>query len=161
MALGCPVSHKHTAPYFRAPDTLASRVSLTRPSLSPCSREIIQDSNVKRPVTEFTRTPARPARIDRVQDFIARAARAVDDRPGPPVPEPDYHALIQHSSDMMFLLDAGGHIRFAGPSCTQILGYTPEELLGRSCFALIHPGELSLTARALTALLDEPGGTRK
>jgi two-component system, cell cycle sensor histidine kinase and response regulator CckA len=113
---------------------------------------------VKRPVTEFTRTPAR---LDRVQDFIARATRAVDGRPEPPVSEPDYHALIQHSSDMMFLLDAGGHIRFAGPSCTQILGYTPEELLGRSCFALIHPGELSVTARALTTLLDEPGGTRK
>ena len=61
----------------------------------------------------------------------------------------------------MFLLDAGGTIGFAGPSCTRILGYTPEELVGHSCFALIHPGDLAATARELAALIDVPAEVRK
>src|SRR3984957_20863561 len=100
------------------------------------------------------------ARFEAVQNGTARSPRVVNHF-GEIAHDPQYHALIQNSSEMMFLLDAGGHIVFAGPSCTQILGYAPEELLGRSCFAMIHPGELGAAAAQLSELISAAGETRK
>jgi PAS domain S-box-containing protein len=100
------------------------------------------------------------ARLEAVQNGTAHSPRVVNHF-GEIAHDPQYHALIQNSSEMMFLLDAGGHIVFAGPSCTQILGYAPEELLGRSCFAMIHPGELGAAAAQLSELISAAGETRK
>jgi len=61
---------------------------------------------------------------------------------------------------MVFLLDETSEIRFAGPSCLRILGYTPEELVGQGCFALIHPEDQASTRREMAALIDDPGGSR-
>ena len=74
--------------------------------------------------------------------------------------EPQYQALLQNSSDMVFLLDETSEIQFAGPSCLRILGYTPEELVGQGCFALIHPEDQVSTRREMGALMGEPGGSR-
>lgn len=74
--------------------------------------------------------------------------------------QPQYQALLQNSSDMVFLLDETSEIRFAGPSCLRILGYTPEELVGQGCFALMHPEDQASTRREMSALIGEAGGSR-
>ena len=74
--------------------------------------------------------------------------------------QPQYQALLQNSTDMVFVLDESSQIRFAGPSCLRILGYTPEELVGQSCFALIHPEDQASTRREMGALIGKPGGSR-
>ncbi len=109
---------------------------------------------MKRPATRAL------ARLDSVPSEVARGPRLSDPRPEHAAREPQYRALIQNSSEMMFLLDAAGTVRFAGPSCMPILGYTPEELVGRSCFALIHSNELAATAATLAELVEAPGQTR-
>ncbi|WP_207422644.1 PAS domain-containing protein [Desertivirga brevis] len=40
---------------------------------------------------------------------------------------------------MLTLLDAEGNYLFTGPSSFKILGYRPEDLLGKSGLDLIHP----------------------
>jgi PAS domain S-box-containing protein len=101
------------------------------------------------------------ARLEAFQNGTARFPRVATQRAEQIAHDPQYHALIQNSSEMMFLLDADGRIAFASPSCTRILGYTPEELVGRSCFGLIHPGDLAPTAAKLAELINAPGETRK
>src|ERR1700680_480041 len=74
--------------------------------------------------------------------------------------QPQYQALLQNSSEMVFLLDETSEIRFAAPSCLRILGYTPEELVGQGCFALMHPEDQAATRREMAAVIHEPGGSR-
>ncbi|MGH7790639.1 MAG: ATP-binding protein, partial [Candidatus Binatia bacterium] len=50
-------------------------------------------------------------------------------------------ALLEHSSDLVSILDGDGTIRFASPSHERVLGYTPEELVGRNSFELLHPDD--------------------
>jgi len=83
-------------------------------------------------------------------------------RAAQPAPERvDLHrALIEHGFDMVALLDEHGVYTYAGGSTLKILGYLPEQLVGRSAFDLIHPDDLDrvlgywgqLSAQAVTTV---------
>lgn len=51
-------------------------------------------------------------------------------------------ALLEHSSDVIALLDASGTIRYTSPPVMRLLGFTPDELAGRNAFDLLHPDDL-------------------
>ncbi|MEO6892877.1 MAG: EAL domain-containing protein [Ktedonobacteraceae bacterium] len=53
-----------------------------------------------------------------------------------------FRALIEQTTDLIFILDAVGMYRFASPSHSRILGYAPDDLLGMNIFALLHPIDL-------------------
>jgi PAS domain S-box-containing protein len=50
-------------------------------------------------------------------------------------------ALMDHSSDLISILDVDGTIRYASASHARVLGYDPTELLGLNAFALVHPDD--------------------
>src|SRR6185369_2924969 len=52
------------------------------------------------------------------------------------------HALLEHSSDLIAILNRDGTIRFASPSHETILGYVPSELIGRNAFDFVHPDDM-------------------
>lgn len=55
--------------------------------------------------------------------------------------EERFRSLIEHSSDGIMLIDAAGKVLYASPSTKRILGFTPEELVGRDVFktlGIIH-----------------------
>jgi two-component system cell cycle sensor histidine kinase/response regulator CckA len=52
-----------------------------------------------------------------------------------------YHLIAENTSDLISMLDAGGNYVYASPSFKEVLGYAPEDLLGQSCFSLIHPDD--------------------
>src|ERR1041385_8787150 len=56
-----------------------------------------------------------------------------------------FRSLIEQAMDVIVVLDAGGIIRYASPSVLPLLGYGPEELVGRDVFALLHPDDLAET----------------
>lgn len=58
-----------------------------------------------------------------------------------------YQAFVEHSSDVITVLDDSGTIRYLSPSIEQILGYRPAALLGDSAFEYIHPDEREFVAR--------------
>src|SRR5215470_3992953 len=51
------------------------------------------------------------------------------------------HALIEHTSDLISILNADGTVRFASASHERVMGWRPEELVGRNAFELIHPDD--------------------
>jgi len=63
-------------------------------------------------------------------------------------------ALLEHSSDVIALLDAGGTIRYTSPPVTRLLGYTPDELAGRNAFDLLHPDDLARCRALFSDLLE-------
>lgn len=65
-----------------------------------------------------------------------QAARQAHER------EEMHRALIEHGFDMVALLDEQGVYTYAGGSTLKVLGYPPEQLLGRNAFDLIHPDDV-------------------
>jgi two-component system cell cycle sensor histidine kinase/response regulator CckA len=68
-----------------------------------------------------------------------------------------FQALVENSSDAILLLDAKGTIRYASRSLERVLGYKPEERLGRSSFELIHPDDMPGVAEAFARGSALPG----
>jgi len=82
----------------------------------------------------------------------------------PPSPPPGgvdtdrlFRALVENSSDAIALVDAEGVITFASQSSARVLGYEPDERIGRSAFELLHPDDLADARTLLADCLRRPG----
>lgn len=53
-----------------------------------------------------------------------------------------FRRMIEHSSDVITLLDRDGIVRYESPSITRLLGYGPEECIGKSAFDYLHPDDV-------------------
>ena len=53
-----------------------------------------------------------------------------------------FRALIENASDLITVLDLDGAIRFQGQSVERLLGFRPEEMVGRSALEWVHPEDL-------------------
>ncbi len=62
--------------------------------------------------------------------------------------EERYRALMETTFEWIWEVDASGRYTFASPRVADLLGYTPEELIGRTPFELMRPDE----AERLSAL---------
>jgi len=53
-----------------------------------------------------------------------------------------FRALIEHSLDIIFVVDRKGTITYVSPSVERFLGYKPAELIGKSGFRFIVPSDV-------------------
>lgn len=65
--------------------------------------------------------------------------------------EARFRALVQHSSDVIMIVDPDGAIRYASPSMATVFGHEPATLVGTNLTELLHPDD----ANAGTRFLDE------
>jgi PAS domain S-box-containing protein len=56
--------------------------------------------------------------------------------------ERQFRLLAENSADMISCHDPEGVYMYASPACSVILGYAPNEMIGRSAFEFIHPDDL-------------------
>src|SRR5437763_9930576 len=68
-----------------------------------------------------------------------------------------FRLLTENSLDIISILEPDGTIRYESPSVTRILGYKPEEMVGRSAFEFVHPDDLADVARAFTHVVESSG----
>lgn len=54
----------------------------------------------------------------------------------------NYRALEAGSTDLISCHEPSGAFIYVSPSCRKMLGYEPEEVIGRSVFELFHPEDL-------------------
>ena len=71
--------------------------------------------------------------------------------------EERFRALIENASDVITVLAPDGGIRYESPSLERILGYTPEEMLGRNALDYIHPEDAPAVSSVIQGLTREPG----
>lgn len=64
--------------------------------------------------------------------------------------EARFRALVQHSSDVIFIVDVDSTIRFVSPAVLEVLGRSDHELLGQRLTEHVHPDDLA-GARLLIA----------
>jgi len=71
------------------------------------------------------------------------------DPPQPHTPTDDaaqaalYRLVVENAMDLIVRGDANDNRVFVSPSSQEILGYAPEELIGRHGFTLVHPDDLA------------------
>ncbi len=70
--------------------------------------------------------------------------------------EKRFRALIENSSDIIQVIDSEGVIRYVSPSIQRILGYRPEELIGRPSVDFVHPDDLPIVARGFKEAFEKP-----
>ncbi|TBU99919.1 sensor domain-containing diguanylate cyclase [Stutzerimonas kirkiae] len=61
--------------------------------------------------------------------------------------------LIAHNSDWLWEVDTQGRYTFCSPLCLQLLGYTPEQLLGRTPFDLMPVEEAQRVGAEFNAII--------
>ncbi|TWB07496.1 PAS domain S-box protein [Bradyrhizobium stylosanthis] len=60
--------------------------------------------------------------------------------------------LFDASQDLIMIMNSRGHIVQISPSCEAILGYRPDEMIGRSGVDFIHPSHLEQSREDMRAL---------
>ncbi|PYP38637.1 MAG: hybrid sensor histidine kinase/response regulator [Gemmatimonadetes bacterium] len=67
-----------------------------------------------------------------------------------------FRSLIEHSTDVITLLDAAGTILYSTQSLKPTLGYDAGEMTGHSVLDLVHPDEQAAAASQLARLYQHP-----
>src|SRR5439155_20150187 len=73
------------------------------------------------------------------------------------ISEARFRSLVQHASDAICVLDAGGVISYASPAVSRLLGHQARDCLGVEAYEFIHPEDHTVIDAALTDAVAEPG----
>jgi PAS domain S-box-containing protein len=74
--------------------------------------------------------------------------------------EAHFRELIEHSSDIITVLDLDGTIRFESPSFERLLGYAAQELNGRVAFDFVHEDDLAAVLERFETIVRQLGEPR-
>jgi PAS domain S-box-containing protein len=88
--------------------------------------------------------------FDRMLDEVARRETELQER------EEWFRSVVQHSTDMIAIVDETGHIIYLSPAVERVLGYQPERLLGESVIELVHPDEQTRFGEVFKYLAAQP-----
>jgi len=67
--------------------------------------------------------------------------------------EASFRSLIENSSDIISILSQSGVMLYQSPSIEPILGYRPEEVLGKSAFSYLRPEDIERAGAHITRQL--------
>jgi diguanylate cyclase (GGDEF)-like protein/PAS domain S-box-containing protein len=100
--------------------------------------------------------------LDAVETFAVEFGAALDARLlaeelGRRANERWFRALIEHSSDLVTLLDVEGRVVFASPASRSLLGIHEEDLLGEHPLEHVHPDDRPFAAGLLDRAYALPG----
>lgn len=62
-----------------------------------------------------------------------------------------------HATDIVTVIEEDGTIRYQGPALERVLGYKPEEQVGRNVYELLHPDDIARGEAMLADVIGTPG----
>jgi diguanylate cyclase (GGDEF)-like protein/PAS domain S-box-containing protein len=78
----------------------------------------------------------------------AEALRASEER---------FRSLIENAMDTITILGRDGTVLYESPSIERMLGYLPEDLVGKNVFAFVHPDDQGPLVKEFQRITDDPG----
>jgi len=69
--------------------------------------------------------------------------------------EQRFRAYVEHSSDIIAVVNLEGIIIYINPAVERVLGFKPEERIGRTGFELVHPDDGKFVADSFIALVSD------
>jgi len=67
--------------------------------------------------------------------------------------EQRFRAFIEHSSDIIVIMNREGIITYVNPAVEEVLGFKPEERIGAKGFELIHPDDMKFLTDSFNTLI--------
>lgn len=64
--------------------------------------------------------------------------------------------LIEHASDVVSVINSDGVIQYESPSVERLLGWRPDELLGRRILDYVHPDDVAHVSAAIVRRIADP-----
>ncbi len=71
--------------------------------------------------------------------------------------EEKFRAITENSTDLIVIINIEGKYTYISPALDKLLGYFPDELIGKNPSLYIYPDELSLLENAAARSLENPG----
>jgi PAS domain S-box-containing protein len=71
--------------------------------------------------------------------------------------EERFRSLVEHTSDIITILDADGTIRYVSPAVERVMGYKPEEQVGTNAFGSVDPDDREQASNTFAEVLKGPG----
>ncbi|MGH7739833.1 MAG: PAS domain S-box protein, partial [bacterium] len=75
--------------------------------------------------------------------------------------EERFRSLIEHSNDVISLVDAQGNNLYISPSLRKVMGYDPADRMGRNFFEMVHPEDLEWVRKDFTEFIREKDSVRR
>lgn len=94
--------------------------------------------------------------------FVARVTRMVERKRSYDLlaaNDKRFRSLIENSTDIISTLTLDGIATYESPSIEAVLGYTPEELIGRNVFGFIHPDDVEKTQQYFSEAIKQGSPT--
>lgn len=67
-----------------------------------------------------------------------------------------YRLLAEHATDVITKQTPDGIFTFVSPSCRQVMGYEPDEMLGRNAMKFFHPNDTAVMDRTMAKIVAAP-----
>ena len=71
-----------------------------------------------------------------------------------------YRSLIDNAQDLIIVLNSDATIRDISPVSERMLGYTPEEVIGRSALEFVHSEDQAIAMQLIAEMVATPGEAR-
>ena len=69
--------------------------------------------------------------------------------------ETKFRVLAENSTDIISRHKPDGVYLYVSPACYKLLGYQPDELIGRSVFEMIHPDDIPILTQARKEMIEQ------
>ncbi len=143
---------------FYDPDTAARRLGCYRQAQTSGRKIVATDSRNGRyyestviPIPDPQGGPPRLAIYGRDMTEQLRMETALRES------EQNYRVLAEQSTDMILRHAPDGSLAYVSPVAMKLLGYEPDEVLGRSVFSFLHPDDLPEALAIFAQVQSHPG----
>ena len=88
--------------------------------------------------------------FDQMLDEVARRESELQEQ------EEWFRSVVQHSTDMIAIVDGASRVIYLSPAAERILGHQPDRLVGRSLLEFVHPDEQARFGEVFKYLAAQP-----
>ena len=74
----------------------------------------------------------RSAALSRIAEIVTGEPGVSDDLSADASDQENYRLIAEHATDMITRLSTTEHYTYVSPACRMLLGYAPEELIGKA-----------------------------
>lgn len=92
------------------------------------------------------------ALVERIRASIAQERTERDERET----REWFSTLLEHSSDVILVVNENGIVTYIAPSVERFIGYPPDELTDSSAFDIVHPADIEQAFEAFKQTLESP-----
>jgi PAS domain S-box-containing protein len=101
------------------------------------NHEIIGIQGVTRDISERKKAEKELNKYkDHLEELVLQRTQELIDS------EERFRSIVQHLTDVIWIIDKNNRIQYATPSTSKIIGYQPADILGRKATDYIHPDDL-------------------